>query len=94
MGDSDIGERVKHERKALKITQKDLAKRTGLSGATIGRIERGEVEVKHNQVEVLFSALGISHLPDCDSKKDRLTVPEILDKLEHYVAELRKIMTR
>jgi predicted transcriptional regulator len=52
----DLSE-IKRLRKELKITQEELAKRSGVSQALIAQIESGEVDPSYSKVNVIFEAL-------------------------------------
>ncbi|WP_370841863.1 helix-turn-helix domain-containing protein [Megasphaera sp.] len=48
-------------RKSKKMTQKELAKKSGVSRATISKIENGKtVEVKLSTIEAISNALDIN----------------------------------
>ena len=54
----EIQEMVAHERKAQKVTQKELAKRTGLSQANISNIENGTTHPTIGSLQRIADALG------------------------------------
>ncbi|MCR4792700.1 MAG: nucleotide sugar dehydrogenase [Lachnospiraceae bacterium] len=56
---SIISESIKVARKACKLTQADLAEKSGLNRATIGRIENGTFMPSIEQLQDLAEALGI-----------------------------------
>lgn len=51
---------IRAERTAKRMTQADLAKRTGLGLSTIGRIEKEEREAGTTQLWKICTALGIT----------------------------------
>lgn len=56
-----IGERAHTERRRLNVNQDDIAKKVGVSGAYISRIERGNAPgVTLDVVSKLADALGVS----------------------------------
>ena len=56
-----IGERIKERRKALKMTQEELARRSGYKGkAAISRIETSEGRLSSDIVLKIAPALGVS----------------------------------
>lgn len=58
-----LGDRIRALRDEKGWFQKDLAKAAGLPLRTIGRIERGEVDVRLSTLEKIAKALG-RNLPD------------------------------
>lgn len=55
----EIGQRVKSLRKAKGITQENLAKLSGISRVTLGKIEKGELgSVSVKTLDVILSSLG------------------------------------
>jgi transcriptional regulator with XRE-family HTH domain len=57
----NIGTKVRVKREEKGYTQSELAKRTGLTQATISRLESGEVrQLKSEAVKSLARALGVS----------------------------------
>jgi len=55
----DIGLKIKSIRKEKKMTQEALAKRTGISRVTLGKVERGEFgSVSVKTLDALLFALG------------------------------------
>jgi transcriptional regulator with XRE-family HTH domain len=52
-----VGERVRRQRKALKLEQKDLADRSGVGIATVARIEAG-ASPREDTLAKLAKALG------------------------------------
>ncbi len=53
------GELLKEKRKELKITQIELAERTGLKSAYISRIERGNTDMQLSSFLRISEALGL-----------------------------------
>ena len=57
-------ENIKNRRIALKLTQDELAKRTGYSDISmIAKIEKGQVDLPQSKIVTFASALGVS--PAC-----------------------------
>ena len=54
-----IFEILKKRRKKLRLTQKKLAERVGLSAQHISRIERGELDIKLSTLMALCRELGL-----------------------------------
>lgn len=52
----DLSE-IKRLRKELKITQEELAKRSGVSQALVARIESGGVDPSYSKIKAIFEAL-------------------------------------
>lgn len=53
-----VGDRIKSIRKG-KMTQKELAEKTGLAEITIRQYEAGKYEPKHNNLQKIADALGV-----------------------------------
>lgn len=70
----DISERIKLARKKNGLTQKDLAKKTGLSIASIQGYEQGKYKPKIEQIDKIASALGV----------------QIIDLMEHCTLDQYK----
>lgn len=94
VSDIDFGELLRSKRKELNMRQDELAERAGVKLTTYGRIERGEVQPKLEQIRRLFSVLGLSLDAIEKQIEQRLTASECLNKIEFYVSELRKVMGR
>ncbi|MCE1189210.1 MAG: helix-turn-helix domain-containing protein [Ignavibacteria bacterium] len=56
----NFGERVRSLRKALKLSQEELASRAGLHRTYIGMIERAEKNVTLTNIQKVARALGVS----------------------------------
>ena len=55
----EIGQKVKQLRKEKGITQKNLAKLSGISRVTLGKIEKGELgSVSVKILDIILSSLG------------------------------------
>jgi DNA-binding XRE family transcriptional regulator len=52
-----LGQRIREFREHQRLIQKDLAKKAGLPVRTIGRIERGEVDVRLSTLDRIAKAL-------------------------------------
>jgi transcriptional regulator with XRE-family HTH domain len=61
-----IGEKIRDCRKAKKVDQVELAKKLGISPATISRYEQDVINVPFRALERIASALdvSVSHLTD------------------------------
>lgn len=53
-----FGENLRRHRKAMGISQEDLADKAGLHRTYIGSVERGERNVSIDNIERLASAVG------------------------------------
>ncbi|HSV62341.1 MAG TPA: helix-turn-helix transcriptional regulator [Chthoniobacterales bacterium] len=53
-----FGDNLRRQRKALGISQEDLADKAGLHRTYIGSVERGERNVSIDNIERLASAVG------------------------------------
>ncbi|MBA2489122.1 MAG: helix-turn-helix domain-containing protein [Chloroflexi bacterium] len=49
---------LRRARRTAGLTQRDLARRTGITQGAIARIERGRVDPRHTTLERLFIACG------------------------------------
>lgn len=56
---SNLGERLKELRNEAKLSQKDLAKKLGLSSSTIGMIESGKREGNKETIQKIANFLGL-----------------------------------
>ena len=56
---SDIGKKLKFLRKSKKITQKQLANRTGLSPSLLSQIENGQIAASLNTLDKLSASLNV-----------------------------------
>ncbi len=56
---STIGERLRRTRKARRVTQMELAERTGVAHSTVVRIERGQTKPKIETIEKFAEVLGV-----------------------------------
>ncbi len=54
-----FGLRVLYLRKKARLSQKELADKIGVVEGTIGRLERGVIGLKFDNVEVLADVLGV-----------------------------------
>ena len=59
-----FGGNMSSRRKQLKLTQSDLASRTGLSRASIANMERGHQNVALHHLYVIASALNVASVSD------------------------------
>lgn len=53
-----IGDIIRIYRLELKLSQKELGTKTGLSANTIGQLERGELNIKYNNLLSVSEALN------------------------------------
>jgi transcriptional regulator with XRE-family HTH domain len=59
-GIKKFGERLKEIRKAKKITQEELVRKTGFDLSQIGRIERGLINTSLSHILKIAECLGVS----------------------------------
>lgn len=57
-----IGEQIRYYRTMRNLTQEEIAERIGSTGSYIGRIERGEKNVKIETLEKIADALKVNVL--------------------------------
>ena len=56
-----IGKRIKERREELKLSQRDLAQKMQYTNhSTIGKIERGQVDVSQTRIVQFAEVLGVS----------------------------------
>jgi len=93
MTDFAFGEFIRKRRKELGWGQEEAAQKTDLTVYTYGRIERGEVQPKLEQVTRIFLAFGLS-MGELTSEghREALTVRRCLDRMDFYTKELRKLL--
>lgn len=78
MGDASFGEKVKVKRAEKGLSQAELAKMTGLTQATISRIESGEVtQLRSANLKRLAGVLGVT-IDFLVGKKDRMSFEDTL----------------
>jgi transcriptional regulator with XRE-family HTH domain len=77
---SSIGSQVAAKRKALRLSQSELAKKAGVSRATLDALENGRSgELGYSKITKLLSALGLElRLQEEDSR--RPTLDELLEE--------------
>jgi transcriptional regulator with XRE-family HTH domain len=56
--ETEIGERIRVRREKKEWLQRELAKEAGLPVRTVGRIERGEVDMRLSTLAKIARALG------------------------------------
>jgi transcriptional regulator with XRE-family HTH domain len=54
------GQKIRILREARQLLQRELGEKAGLPERTIGRIERGEVDVRIGTLKKIADALGVS----------------------------------
>jgi predicted transcriptional regulator len=92
-----VGERIAQMRKAADISQRTLQRKTGISQASLSRIESGERAPKMNEVASLAWALGSSVAEltghsavrdrvDCVARaSDNASMDDMRRELTHYL---------
>ena len=55
----DVGQRVRRARKARRVTQVELAARTGVAHSTVVRIERGQAKPRIETLEKFAEELSV-----------------------------------
>lgn len=56
----ECGRRIRQTREKQDLLQRELADRAGVPVRTIGRIERGEVDVRLGTLKKIADALGVA----------------------------------
>lgn len=92
-----LGERVKQIRLDRRMTQEEVAERSGLSYKFIGEVERGSANPSVNTLEKLATGLGVElgHLftPQLVYTPQRIETPlvrEVAASLEEILARLKR----
>lgn len=57
---SIVGEKLRHARKNLRMTQKDVAEAAGISPAMVAHLENGKIQASLDTIEKISELLGIS----------------------------------
>lgn len=89
-------ENIKICRKSAKMTQEELARRTGYTDrSSIARIEKGEIDLPQSKIKQFAEALGTTpgHLMGWDAEPEDLggfaaqvlTDPALLDMVQKYL---------
>lgn len=89
-------ENIKAQRKAAKMTQEELARRTGYTDrSSIARIEKGEIDLPQSKIKQFADALGTtpSQLLGWDQEPEELADvaarvlldPDLLGMIEQYL---------
>src|SRR3989338_3880805 len=94
-----LGQRIRHLRKARKLTLVEIAKKTGIDQATLSRIENGVMIGTLNSHMRIATALGIP-LPDLyenvlekiHEAKERVA-KEKLETFSHSTAAVAELLT-
>lgn len=84
-----FGAKVRYYRNLAKLTQEQLAEKTGISPNTIGYIERGKNTIRFTKIPLLAEALGIEVYKlfvFVDIEND----PEAINKLMETATEKEK----
>jgi transcriptional regulator with XRE-family HTH domain len=77
----DVGNRLKGVRKAAGLSQRELAKRAGVTNSTISMIEKNNVSPSISSLKKVLSGIPMSLIEFFDTGKDeRATVPVIYRK--------------
>lgn len=90
-------ENIKKHRKAAKMTQEELARRTGYTDrSSIARIEKGEIDLPQSKIKQFAEALGTTpgHLMGWDAEPEDLGAiaaqvladPGLLKLVQNYLA--------
>jgi transcriptional regulator with XRE-family HTH domain len=73
-----LGEKVRVKREEMKLTQAELAKKSGITQATISRIESGEVtQLRSDKLKGLAQTLGVT-VDFLVGKKERMEFNDAL----------------
>jgi transcriptional regulator with XRE-family HTH domain len=91
-----IGDRIKERRVELKISQRDLAKTTGIGQAHISKIESGKIEIlRYSTIHKLAKALEVplSFFDDAydESQEPAKAVNEHQDEYHHSKEDVIEI---
>ncbi len=85
---------IKERRKRLGWTQKELAKRSGVSQSAIAKIERGKMEPSYSMAVKIFNALNEGEREKYKGKraKDLMNTDVIFLSLKDRVKKARELM--
>jgi transcriptional regulator with XRE-family HTH domain len=86
--DTLLGERIRHRRRAEKLSLKDLAERSGISIGLLSQIERG---LSSPSLRVLASLADALKLGLADLFSDAPTAPEPVEKIVVRADERKKL---
>lgn len=79
----DLAKREKKRRKSMKITQKDMAQRTGVSLGSIKRFEQtGEISL-HSLLKIAFVLDCLDDFDHLFERKFYRSVEEVLNERKH-----------
>lgn len=79
----DLAKREKKRRKSMKITQKDMARRTGVSLGSIKRFEQtGEISL-HSLLKIAFVLNCLDDFDHLFERKFYRSVEEVLNERKH-----------
>ncbi len=90
MVDPEFGEFLRKHRKDKQLSQEEAAEKAGVSPMTYGRIERGEVSPKYDQVQAIFGVLGIESSEAAQEREDKLSAKEYFYRIESYMEKLKR----
>ena len=81
--DYEVGKRIKEKRKALGLSQEELAERMHVTAALISNYENGKVDIKSSVMHELAGILGttVAYLMDGDPEMD----PDIKNLIRIYL---------
>jgi len=71
------GEKIRARRLALKMTTEELGKKIGVQRSAITKYEKGKVDLKTRQIQIIAQALEVSPvflLPDDEQDEERTLV--------------------
>ena len=92
MVNSSFPEIIRARRKAVGLGQDEVATAAGLAFSTYGRIERGEVVPRFDQILAIFKTLGIPLSSLTGEEEEPASVIDLLHRLEITVRQLRKLL--
>lgn len=85
-----IGEKIKTLRKEMKLTQKELAHKIGVTASTVTKYENGQLEPNIevlNKIATTFNISISTLIEDNNSKKELCIEPKLLNLRESFSNE-------
>lgn len=83
---------IKARRKAMRLTQSQLAKKAGISHSLLVKIERGTVNPSYDKAERIFASLESEEVVDQGKAEDVMTKHVITAREGQKLPEVVKIM--
>ena len=89
----EMGERIYHCRKSLKLTQEELAEKVGVSTQMISNLETGKKAIRPENLVKICKALNISTDYILTGSQSKHIADSIVDQLVHLPPKELQIVT-